>query len=80
MRDYGFDRAVEEFAIALSYNVAVYVIAMPNANLEAYRPQEEETGVTLLDATFGRLEAALADHDTLGAVRRRLAAMPAAEG
>ncbi len=80
VRDYGFDRAVEEFAIALSYNVAVYVIAMPNANLEAYRPQEEETGVTLLDATFGRLEAALADHDTLGAVRRRLAAMPAAEG
>jgi len=73
-------QAMDDLAVALIHNVMVYVIALPLVDLAIMKTEEERTGVTYLDATFGRLEAALADHDTLGAVRRRLAAMPAAEG
>ena len=73
-------QAMDDLAFALIHNVMVYVIALPLVDLAIMKTEEERTGVTYLDATFGRLEAALADHDTLGAVRRRLAAMPAAEG
>lgn len=68
---------MDDFAVALIHNVMVYVIALPLVDLAIMKSEEERTGVTYLDATFGRLEAALEDHDSLGAVRR-LAAMPAA--
>ena len=78
--NYPDTQAMDDLAVALIHNVMVYVIALPLVDLAIMKTEEERTGVTYLDATFGRLEAALADHDTLGAVRRRLAAMPAAEG
>lgn len=66
---YSAQDVIRDMPIGLLHSVMVYIVSMPNVDLEAQQERETSSGTSLLEATFDRLESALDDCDALAVLR-----------